>query len=80
MKSEKIFDSITEIDEKYIEQYGNTKAKVSLSLLTESKKENGKLTMIDEKRMNYYLSAVKSERKNLANYALLVHKHLYCRT
>ena len=28
--------------------------------------ENGKLTMIDEKRMNYYLSAVKSERKNLA--------------
>ena len=28
--------------------------------------KNGKLTMIDEKRMNDYLSAVKSERKNLA--------------
>lgn len=28
--------------------------------------ENGKLNMIDEKRMNDYLSAVKSERKNLS--------------
>lgn len=34
------------IDEKYLEQYGNNKAKVSLSLLKESKRENGKLVLV----------------------------------
>lgn len=29
--------------------------------------DNAKLNMIDEQRMNDYLSAVKNERKNLAN-------------
>lgn len=29
--------------------------------------DNAKLNMIDEQRMNYYLAAVKSERKNLSN-------------
>ncbi len=34
------------IDQKYIEQYGNYKAKVDLSLTTDSKKENGKLILV----------------------------------
>ena len=34
------------IDEKYIEQYGKYKAKIDLSLLSESKKENGKLILV----------------------------------
>ncbi len=34
------------VDEKYIEQYGNYKAKIDLSLLRESKKENGKLVLV----------------------------------
>ena len=34
------------IDEKYLEQYGRYKAKVDLSLLNESKKENGKLILV----------------------------------
>jgi len=34
------------IDEKYIEQYGNYKAKVDLSLLDETKKEDGKLVLV----------------------------------
>ncbi len=34
------------VDEKYIEQYGRYKAKVDLSLLNESKKENGKLILV----------------------------------
>ncbi len=34
------------IDLKYIEQYGNYKAKVDLSLLNDSKKENGKLVLV----------------------------------
>lgn len=34
------------VDEKYIEQYGNYKAKVDLSLLKDSKKENGKLVLV----------------------------------
>ncbi len=34
------------IDNKYIEQYGNYKAKIDLSLLNESKKENGKLILV----------------------------------
>ena len=34
------------IDEKYIEQYGNYKAKINLSLLNETTKENGKLVLV----------------------------------
>ncbi|MGN1479632.1 MAG: formate--tetrahydrofolate ligase, partial [Acutalibacteraceae bacterium] len=34
------------IDEKYLEQYGRYKAKVDLSLLNESKKENGNLILV----------------------------------
>ena len=34
------------IDEKYIEQYGRYKAKIELSLLKESHKQNGKLILV----------------------------------
>ena len=34
------------IDEKYIEQYGNYKAKIDLSLLEDTKRENGKLVLV----------------------------------
>ena len=34
------------IDEKYLEQYGNYKAKIDLSLAKESNKENGKLILV----------------------------------
>ena len=34
------------VDNKYIEQYGNYKAKVDLSLLKESKRKNGKLILV----------------------------------
>ena len=34
------------IDEKYIEQYGKYKAKIDLSLLSESKREDGKLVLV----------------------------------
>lgn len=34
------------VDEKYIEQYGNYKAKIDLSLLSETKRENGKLILV----------------------------------
>ena len=34
------------IDEKYVEQYGNDKAKIDLSLLSESKNENSKLVLV----------------------------------
>ena len=34
------------IDEKYIEQYGKYKAKLDLSLLNESKRDNGKLVLV----------------------------------
>ena len=34
------------IDLKYVEQYGNYKAKVDLSILNETKKENGKLILV----------------------------------
>ena len=35
------------IDLKYVEYYGNYKAKIDLSLLKESKKENGKLVLAE---------------------------------
>ena len=34
------------IDEKYLEQYGNYKAKVDYNLLNESKRDNGKLILV----------------------------------
>ena len=34
------------VEEKYLEQYGNNKAKVSLSLLEESDRKNGKLVLV----------------------------------
>ena len=34
------------VDEKYIEQYGNYKAKIDLSLLTETDKKDGKLILV----------------------------------
>ena len=34
------------VDNKYLEQYGNNKAKVDLSLLKESKRKNGKLILV----------------------------------
>ena len=34
------------IDEKYLEQYGNYKAKIDLSLLKDSKRDNGKLILV----------------------------------
>lgn len=34
------------VDLKYIEQYGNYKAKIDLSLLSDTKKENGKLILV----------------------------------
>ena len=34
------------VEDKYIEQYGNFKAKVDLSLLEESKRSNGKLILV----------------------------------
>jgi len=34
------------IDNKYLEQYGNYKAKIDLSILNESKRENGKLILV----------------------------------
>ncbi len=37
---------IANVDEKYIEQYGRYKAKVDLSLLSESKREDGKLILV----------------------------------
>ncbi len=37
---------VAHIDEKYIEQYGNYKAKVDLSLINDTKKKNGKLVLV----------------------------------
>ena len=34
------------VDEKYIEQYGKYKAKIDLSLLSETKREDGKLVLV----------------------------------
>ncbi len=38
--------SIAHVDEKYLEQYGKYKAKIDLSLLKETKKEDGKLVLV----------------------------------
>ncbi len=37
---------VAHIDEKYLEQYGNYKAKVDLSLLSETKRGDGKLILV----------------------------------
>ena len=34
------------VDEKYIEQYGKYKAKIDLSLLSETEREDGKLILV----------------------------------
>ena len=41
MKNIKDIAATAGIDEKYLEQYGNDKAKIDLSLLKENQKENG---------------------------------------
>ena len=47
-KMEKILDIAKSagIDEKYVEQYGNYKAKIDLSILNDIKKEDGKLILV----------------------------------
>lgn len=46
MKHIKEIAKTAHVDEKYLEQYGNYKAKIDLSMLDESKKENGKLILV----------------------------------
>ena len=46
MKNIKIIAETAGIDEKYLEQYGNYKAKIDLNLLNDSEKENGKLILV----------------------------------
>lgn len=46
MKHIKEIAKIAHVDEKYLEQYGNYKAKIDLSLLKDSQKENGKLILV----------------------------------
>ena len=46
MKNIKDIAATAGIEEKYLEQYGNYKAKIDLSLLKENQKENGKLILV----------------------------------
>ena len=46
MKNIKEIAETAGIDEKYLEQYGNYKAKIDLSLLNDAEKENGKLILV----------------------------------
>lgn len=46
MKHIKEIAKTAHVDEKYLEQYGNYKAKIDLSLLKDSKKVNGKLILV----------------------------------
>lgn len=46
MKHIKEIAKTAHVDEKYLEQYGNYKAKIDLSLLRESEKDNGKLILV----------------------------------
>lgn len=46
MKHIKEIAKTAHVDGKYLEQYGNYKAKIDLSLLKDSKKENGKLILV----------------------------------
>lgn len=46
MKHIKEIAKTAHVDEKYLEQYGNYKAKIDISLLKDSKKENGKLILV----------------------------------
>lgn len=46
MKHIKEIAKTAHVDEKYLEQYGNYKAKIDLSLLKDSQKENGKLILV----------------------------------
>ena len=46
MKNIREISASAGIDEKYLEQYGNYKAKIDLSILNDSKKNNGKLILV----------------------------------
>lgn len=46
MKNIREIAEIAGIDEKYLEQYGNYKAKIDLSIMNENKSENGKLVLV----------------------------------
>lgn len=46
MKNIKEIAAAAQVDEKYIEQYGNYKAKIDLSLLKETDKKDGKLILV----------------------------------
>lgn len=46
MKHIKDIAKTAHVDEKYLEQYGNYKAKIDLALLSESEKKNGKLVLV----------------------------------
>ena len=46
MKNIKEIAKTAGIDEKYVEQYGNFKAKIDLSIMEDTKKDNGKLILV----------------------------------
>ncbi|MBQ1378134.1 MAG: formate--tetrahydrofolate ligase, partial [Lachnospiraceae bacterium] len=46
MKHIKEIAKTAHVDEKYLEQYGNYKAKIDLSLLKESDRKDGKLVLV----------------------------------
>ena len=46
MKNIREIASVAGVDEKYLEQYGNYKAKIDLSILNESNRQNGKLILV----------------------------------
>ncbi len=46
MKHIKEIAAVAHVDEKYIEQYGNHKAKIDLSLLSETDRKDGKLVLV----------------------------------
>ena len=46
MKHIKEIAKVAHVDEKYIEQYGNYKAKIDLALLKETDKKDGKLVLV----------------------------------
>ena len=46
MKHIREIAKVANVDEKYIEQYGNYKAKIDLSLLDETKAKDGKLVLV----------------------------------
>ena len=68
------------IDAKYIEQYGNYKAKIDLALLDETKREDGKLVLEKKgtdqyykllKLFHNYLEICKKKFKNSKTYDII---------